>query len=178
MNGRRMNRGKVKAAQLAGLVLVTGLTAGGMLAMATPTRPVEEGRNWREAIGLREVSAEDTAVPMFAPPEDLTPVHWQAAADEYALAATPDQGSDVSRDPSADDTSNYQPEPAIEALPSELLEGRGDDATVAAHADDAAGTSAQAARTAALEGRAQENGAAGSQADPPPSTPQPAADVS
>jgi len=165
-----MNLAKSKATTMAAVVLITGVAAGGILAMATPTRMSHEGESWRDMIGVRKVAVEDSGIPIYTPPQDLTPVSWQTAAQEYpAVPTQADQGiedhwADVSNDvmpdviPDSDDS--YQPAAVNEALPDEIMQSRAAKPDLA-RLDDAAAASADAARAAAADVRKQENAAVG-----------------
>lgn len=78
-----MTPGNAKAIRISGAVLVGGLATGMLLAMAMPTEMKRKSETWRDLLGLQRTVSDDDMVPVYAPPEDLTPVQWQSAADEY-----------------------------------------------------------------------------------------------
>lgn len=160
---------KSNAARITGVALIAGLAAGGLLAISTPTHMRREGDSWREMIGVRDVAVQDAAVPVYAPPEDLTPVHWQSAAEEYLAAPAVDWWSSASDDQSTD---------AIEPLPADLADARVSEPEPAALRDDEAAATAEAALAAAQDVRAQENAATDPQASAPATPPQSDAGVS
>ncbi|MBB4857494.1 hypothetical protein HNO88_000801 [Novosphingobium chloroacetimidivorans] len=154
---------KAKALKYSGGILGGGLLAGALMALATPTTMTQKADSLRDLLGVREASADATPVLAFeAPPEDLTPVSWQTAQQEYAYAgsdatmAEPDYGADLL------DSSTPLPGEA-EALPPELLEQREQPTTVVlARVGDDAADSAQAARDAAADVRVAESAAGSS----------------
>jgi hypothetical protein len=166
---------KVGAATMAAVVLVGGLVAGGLVAMTTPTHMAQQGETWRDMIGVRKVAVEDGTIPVYAAPEDLSPVQWQTAAQEYPAVPPPNQWVDVSADamPEAipDSGDDYRQQDAVEALPTELMQARTSGTDLAA-LDDSAASSAEAARAAAADVRAQENTATADPAASSPADPQ------
>lgn len=178
-----MEAAKAKAIKATSAVLVTGLAAGALMAMAVPTDMKHQTDNWRDLIGIRDVTAAEPAIPVYAqvyaPPEDLTPVHWEPASAEYPSTLPQDHWADASADPIPD--IGDSPELASEALPPEILAGRTssndqDNQAGPADADDAAATAAGAAQATAADVRTVENAAMEpAQAQAPASQPQPAA---
>jgi len=161
---------KSSAARIAGFALLGGLTAGGLLALSTPTHMRREGDTWREMIGIREVSAQDTAISFYAPPEDPTPVHWQSAADEYPAGPAVDWSASGPDYQAADySAADYTNDVSAEVDAPELMAASVSDPAPAARDDDAA-ASADAALAAAQDVRAQENAAADPQANAPVAT--------
>jgi hypothetical protein len=150
-----MNGVQTKTAKLAGLVIFGGLGAGLMLSMAVPTAmkfPVEKER---ESFGRLDAPViGDTPVMFEAPPEDLQPVRWQSAADEYAYAgAMPEPDTYMSIEPLAD----YDDEPGEEYASTEAAEPERAEAQPATlDLGDAAASAAQAASEAAADVRAME----------------------
>lgn len=155
--------GKQQALRLGGGILGGGLVAGMLMALATPTTMTRKVESLRDLIGVSDAQADTTPVIAFeAPPEDLTPVSWQTAQQEYPADAyvTPvaDYGADL--------LDSAAPLPGeAEALPPELLESREETQTVVlASVGDAASDSAQAARDAATDVRVAETAASASDA--------------
>lgn len=135
--------------RIAGGVLVGGLVTGVLLATAMPTQMKHKAETWRDVIGVREITPGDSSIPVYAPPQDLTPVQWQTAAQEYPLPA--DQGTALASlypDAEIDD----QADTSYEPLPSELTQANDTDL---ASVDDDAAASAQAASAAAADVQAQ-----------------------
>lgn len=141
--------------KLAGFTLVGGVCAGALMALAIPTTMKQVPGEWRQMIGAREASAseDDAGIVFEAPPEDLTPVHWATAAQEY---------------PAAGDTSwLYTPVAPVDELSEAQLDAilpddldqpaREQPVSVTAIADDDAASSAQAASEAAADVRAMES---------------------
>jgi hypothetical protein len=118
-----MSSARTGAMKLMGLMLVGGFMTGGLMAMTTPTQMKREVGNWRQAIGVREVTASEPTIPVYSPPEDLTPVHWLPAAEEYAYTPTPEPRVDTTTDlmPDAVDDDGHA---TLEMLPPEILAGR------------------------------------------------------
>lgn len=143
---------KTGATKLMAIMLVGGLMTGGLMAMTTPTQMKREATNWRQAIGVREIAASESTIPIYAPPEDLTPVHWQPAADEYAYAPNPEPWVDTISDlmPDAVDEDGHI---GAERLPAEIMAARVPDP----EPEDAAATSAQAAQAAASDVHAEQS---------------------
>ena len=135
--------------RIASGVLVGGVVTGMLLAMAVPTQLKRKTENWRELIGVREVSTNESAIPTYAPPQDLTPVEWQTAGQEYPPSYYQESALDAIY-PDAD--FGYQPLTEPEALPPELM--RTQDTGLAATNDDAA-SAAAAAKAAAGRVRTQ-----------------------
>lgn len=153
-----MNAAHARMARLASAVLVGGLAAGALLAVAVPTTMKHEVDNWRERIGVRDVRVDPEASLMFeAPPEDLTPASWQSAGQEYPASANHDEQAYVPIDLDANLDAGFVEE-ATEALPAELLSSdQASDDRALSEASDEAGTSAQAASEAASDVRAVES---------------------
>lgn len=155
---------KARALKASGGILGGGLVAGMLMALATPTSMTQKAQSFRDLIGAREAAAETTPVLAFeAPPEDLTPVSWQTAQQEYPADSYVTPVSDYDGDLLGSST----PLPGeAEALPAELLEGREPQGTVVlASVGDAASDIAQAARDAASDVRAAESAASAAQQD-------------
>jgi hypothetical protein len=144
-----MTFANARTIRIAGGVLVGGLVTGMLLAMAMPTQMSRKAETWRDLIGLREVTAGDAAIPVYAPPQDLTPVHWQTAAEEYPALPKEETALDAIY-PGSD--AGYQADLPYEPLPPELTETND---TSLAVADDEAAASAQAASAAADDVQAQ-----------------------
>lgn len=147
---------------ISGAVLVGGLVTGMLLAAAMPTDMKRKAENWREVIGVREVAVEDATLPVYAPPQDLTPVHWQTAADEYPSTGAQDAAlASIYAD--ADDA--YLADTTNEAIPVDREQSS--DIDLAASSDDAA-ASAEAASAAAAEVQLREGGVNDPAAAPTP----------
>ncbi|VWX52808.1 hypothetical protein [Novosphingobium sp. 9U] len=149
---------KAKALRLTGGIMGGGLVAGMLMALAIPTTMAHKGETLRDLIGVPDAQADTTPVLAFeAPPEDLTPVNWQTAQQEYPSEAyvTPvaDYGADL--------LDNSAPLPGEgEPLPPESLDAPERPSTVIlASVGDAADDSAQAARDAAADVRHAESAA-------------------
>jgi hypothetical protein len=150
LEGPVMSSATTAAMRLGGLMLVGGLLTGGLMAMTTPTQMKRQSDNWREMIGVREPSVSDATIPIYAPPEDLTPVQWQTASQENPYAPSPEQWVDMTTDLMPDAVDDYVPQPAIETLPDEIMDARVTPADAAAPQDKAAAW-ADAAQAAAAD---------------------------
>lgn len=150
-----MNSAKTGAVRLGGLMLVGGLVTGGLLAMTTPTHMKRDPENWRKAIGVREIMPDEATIPVYAPPEDLTPVHWQSASEENPYAPAPGQWVDTTSDLMPDAADDTDPQLAAEPLPEEIMNARG--SRYDAAPDDAAAASAEAAQAAAADVHSSES---------------------
>jgi len=168
---------KSTAARITGLALIGGLATGGLLALSTPTHMQREGDTWREMIGVRDVAVQDSAVPVYAPPEDLTPVHWQSAADEYPAGPAVDWSASGPDYQTANySAADYQDDASIDTDTPALIAVNASGPAPAVRDDDAA-ASADAALAAAQDVRAQENAAADPQTSAPAATPSSDANV-
>ena len=161
-----MSSAKMGASKLMGLMLVGGFITGGVMAMTTPTQMKREVTNWRQAIGVRDIAVSETTIPIYAPPQDLTPVHWLPAADEYTYAPAPEPWVDTTSDLMPDAIDDTAGQVVSEQLPAEILAGRTSDPAV----EDAAGTSAQAAQAAASHVRSVQSAASVVTVDAPPAS--------
>lgn len=150
-----MNDAKARTAKLAGLVVVGGLAAGLMLSVAVPTTMKRPPESESEAVGMFDASvAQDTEVMFEAPPQDLEPVRWQPAGQEYGYpAAMPTGETYVPIEPAAD----YGEAPLDEFVSDEPAEADIPEASPASlDFGDAAASAAQAASEAAADVRAVE----------------------
>jgi hypothetical protein len=128
---------------MTGGLLLGGVATGFLMAMTIPTAMKQNvGDSWRELV--REPISTYEPLAFAAAPEDLTPVFWQSASDEYA--ASPDPWVDPALQYVAD-----EPAMMAEALPAELLEGRQASVTVEMVEIDEAASSADAAQAAAAD---------------------------
>lgn len=153
---------KAKALKFTGGILGGGLFAGMLMALATPTTMTQKAESLRDLIGVPDAEADTTPVLAFeAPPEDLTPVSWQTAQQEYS-SYTADQAyiAPVSDDDLLDSSVPLPNE--AEAPPSET--GDRPRTVVLASVGDAASDWAEAARDAATDVRTAESAA--TQSDP------------
>ena len=158
-----MGSTKTTAFRLGGLMLAGGLLTGGLLAMTTPTQMKREANNWREAIGAREPAVGDSTIPIYAPPEDLTPVQWQSASQEYPYAPTSAPWVDTMTDLMPDAADDTDLPLAAEALPDEIMVARGSRGHLPPQNDapqDDAAVSADAARATAADVQSVESAAA------------------
>jgi hypothetical protein len=138
-----MRLGHGKALRMTGGLLIGGVATGFLLAMTVPTTMKQNvSDSWRELV--REPVSTYEPLAFAAAPEDLTPVFWQSASDEYA------NGPDPWVDPAADLAQNDYA-PMAEALPGELLEAREGSVTVELVETDEAAYSADAAQAAAAD---------------------------
>jgi hypothetical protein len=152
-----------KAARTAGGLLIGGVATGFLLAMTVPTTMKQQvGDGWRDLVHKPVSSYEPLA--FSAAPEDLTPVFWQSASDEYATG--PDRWVDPTLQFAADD-----PTPIGEALPAELLETREGGVTVEFVETDEAASSADAAQAAAADVQTVESSVAQAPAPAPAAPP-------
>lgn len=155
-----------RAIRTVGGLLVGGVATGFLLAMTVPTTMKQHADDsWRELV--RKPISDYEPVTFAAAPEDLTPVYWQSASQEYPA---PDSFVDPVFDAA-------QAEPAIEPLPAELLESREGSVTVELVQTDQAAFSAQAAQAAAVDVRMVESAVAPGE-EPAPIVPEAAAAAS
>lgn len=151
-----------KAVRMTGGLLVGGVATGFLLAMTVPTTMKQHvGDGWRDLV--REPVSTYEPLAFASAPEDLTPVFWQNASDEYA--AGPDPWVDPALQFAAD-----EPAPLAEALPAELLQAGDGSVTVELVETDDAASSADAAQAAAADVRTVESAVVDAPA-PAPSPP-------
>lgn len=149
-----------KAVRMIGGLLVGGVATGFLMAMTIPTAMKQQvGDGWRDLV--REPISMHEPLAFAAAPEDLTPVFWQSASDEYAAA-----GADPWVDPALQYVAD-EPARMAEALPAELLEARQGSVTVELVETDEAASSADAAQAAAADVQTVESAAAANPAPAP-----------
>lgn len=167
-----MNAVQVKTAKVAGAVVGGGLVLGALVALSVPTTMKPAGENWRQLIGIHEAPNDSSSLIAFeAPPEDLAPVRWETAGQEYPASTVP---QDNWLEPAS-----YQDFQPAEELPQQPIDSRDlDDNPAVFDISDDAASSARAASEAAAEVRAMETVADapdGAQAAPPAAPAQPGA---
>ncbi len=170
---------KAMVGKLIGGVVLGGLAAGFLTAMAVPTTMQQKADDWRTLIGVKEVKADEMpAIAFEAPPQDLTPVNWMTAQQEYPqpIPATYSPNSATLYDSSADlDLGDDGAIAPAEPLPTALIAARDTDRKIVIYdSDDAAAASANAASEAAADVRTIESAVAEPAAPASSDTPSPA----
>jgi hypothetical protein len=158
-----MNIKSMRAAQFAIIVLGAGVTAGALMAMATPTAMSRHGNDtWKDRV-------EDTYGPSYGPdyavadvpPQDLTPMKWIGTPSRMDAAWRDDTTAAPTTDTDLADLLDHD-DPSLESARFEqVMVRRGSDPHVAViDQSDAAGVSAQAAQEAAADVRGAVSAAA------------------
>lgn len=157
-----MTNRRTTAARFAGTALIGGIAAGALMALAVPTTMKNQaGEGWRDLIREPEIARDGwDAIPFEAGPQDLTPVSWASASQEYSATwsqtwVEPEPASDVYalQDDGGDVALVAEP------LPAELLAASTEGPEAPSEQADAAADAADAAREAAADVRAVQNGA-------------------
>lgn len=149
-----MKLGDSKGIRFLGMTVVGGFVAGSLMALAVPTTQRQEGQDWRKLVGLSDrIEDPSPALTFEGPPEDLVPVQWMTAQQEYPSAMRDDPY--VLPPVDADTYAAYDSD-VPEPLPAALLDRQ----DVAVISDDEAGNAAEAARDAASDVRVVESTAA------------------